>query len=62
MAKQLKAYIARDKNGDLYLYTALPKLREDGTFIAPTIVNDKKAFPEVGKCESRKVVITLDEE
>lgn len=62
MAKEVKAFIARDKNGDLYFYSDKPELREDGTFIATSFVSDKNAFKEVNKGEFKECRIILKEE
>lgn len=56
MTKQ-KVFIARDKNGELYFFSEEPKLREDGTFIAPGFVSDRTAFKDVEKGTFKQGVI-----
>lgn len=46
---EVKGFIARDRNGELYLYSDTPVLREDGTFVATTFVSDKNAFKDIKK-------------
>ena len=60
MEKTIKAYVARDKNKDLYFYKQQPTLRPNGTFIAPGLVFDKKAFAELQEGECTEVTITYD--
>jgi hypothetical protein len=62
MAREQRAFIARDKNGELYFYIDKPKLREDGTFIGTGFVSHPYAFQEIKKCDCKKCTITLDEE
>lgn len=57
--KQVKAFIARDKNGELYFYSDKPTLREDGTFIGTSFVSDKTIFKEVEKGKVRECVILV---
>ena len=58
--EKVQAYIARDKNGELYFYSEKPTLREDGTFIAPGFMTDKESFKEVKKGEMKKCIISID--
>lgn len=60
MEKTIKAYVARDKNKDLYFYQQKPTLRPNGTFIAPGLVFDKEAFAELQEGEYTEVTITYD--
>lgn len=60
MEVKTKAFVARDKNGELYFYTEEPKLREDGTFIAPSPVSDKQFMPFVEKKHFSKCTIIVD--
>ena len=55
--KKVKAFIARDKNGELYFYASEPTLRSDGTFIAHGFVSDGKSFPEIKKGEYKECTI-----
>ena len=57
--KQVKAFIARDKNGELYFYQDEPKMREDGTFIGTGFVSDKKAFDGIKNGECKEITITI---
>lgn len=56
-----KAFVARDKNGELYFYTDKPKMREDGTFIASSPLSDRQFMPFIGKGQFRECVITVKE-
>lgn len=58
---ETKAFVARDKNGELYFYTDKPKLREDGTFIGGGVVSDKQFMQHVGKGEFKECVILVEE-
>ena len=60
MEKKVKAFVARDKNGELYFYNSTPVLREDGTFIATSFVSDKKAFKDLEKGEFTECTITYN--
>jgi hypothetical protein len=60
MEKTIKAFVARDKNKDLYFYKTKPTLRPDGTFIGPGLVFDKEAFAEIQDGEYTQVTITYD--
>ena len=59
--KNVKAYIARDKNGELYFYAEKPELREDGTFIASGFMHDKETFKEIEKCKFKSCIISFEE-
>lgn len=56
----VNAFVARDRNGELYFYTSKPTLREDGTFIGGGVVSDKQFMPFVGKLRACECVITVD--
>ena len=44
----MKMYVARDKNGDVYLHRDYPPLLAEGVFhSANWIILDKEDFPEV---------------
>ena len=58
---EVKAFVARDKNGELYFYTTKPKLREDGTFIGGGVVSDKSFLQNIGRGEFKECVITVEE-
>lgn len=60
MEKKVKAFVARDKNGEIYFYSDKPELREDGTFIATSFVSDKKAFKDIEKGEFTECTITYN--
>lgn len=54
----IRAYIARDKNGELYIYSEKPTMREDGTFIAPGFMFNKEHFSSIKKGEIKECVIS----
>jgi hypothetical protein len=62
---QMTAFVARDKNQDIYLYRAKP--RECKSDFVPSVFNDglklcRDAFPTVCPMEQRTVIISLGEE
>lgn len=61
MEKQVKAWIARDRNGELYIYAEKPKLREDGTFVAESFLSSEHFKNDVNVCSARSVTITLED-
>lgn len=60
MVTETKAFVARDKNGELYIYTTKPTLREDGTFIGGGIVSDRDFMPFIGRMRCSECKITVD--
>lgn len=58
--KQVKVFIARDKNGELYFYQDEPKMRENGTFIGTGFVSDKKAFGDIKNGECKSALISIE--
>lgn len=58
---EVNAFVARDKNGELYFYTEKPKMREDGTFIASSPLSDKQFMPFIGKGQFKECVIVVEE-
>lgn len=56
---EVKAFVARDKNGELYFYTTEPKLREDGTFIGGGVVSDKLFLQNVARGKFKECVISV---
>ena len=58
--KQVKVFIARDKNGDLYFYQDEPKMRDDGTFIGTGFMSDKKAFGDIKNGECKYALIFIE--
>ena len=59
--KETKAFVARDKNGELYFYSEKPELREDGTFIGPSFVSNYNLLKEVKKGEVKKCKIITED-
>ena len=59
---EVKAFGARDNNGELYFYTGEPKLREDGTFIGGGIVSDKNFMQFIRKGEFKECIIAVEVE
>lgn len=62
MAKQTIAWLARDKGGDLYIFSEEPKLRDDGTFLAKSLVSSNQFKNDIKVGEKRRVTITLKDE
>jgi len=58
---EVKAFVARDRNGELYFYTSKPKLRDDGTFIGGGIVSDRQFMQFVEKGQFRECTISVEE-
>lgn len=54
-----KAFLARDKNGELYLYADKPTIREDGTYVGKTFVSDSNYFKEIKKGDCVKCEIFI---
>ena len=55
-------YIARDMNGELYLYSSKPVLREDGTFLGTSFVSNKEVFKDIkkGECKTGSIIYKED--
>jgi hypothetical protein len=62
MELKVKAFVARDKNGELYFYTEKPRMREDGTFIGGGVVSDRSFMPFIGKGKAFACKITVESE
>lgn len=56
---EVNAFVARDRNGELYFYTDKPKLREDGTFIGGGIVSDRSFLQSVKRGEFKECTISV---
>lgn len=56
---EVDAYVARDKNGELYFYTSKPTLREDGTFIGGGVVSDKNFMPFIARTKYARCTIVF---
>lgn len=59
MEKSIKAFVARDENGDLFFYPEKPTMNEQGRFIAPTFIDDTKHFASVKRGECKECTITI---
>lgn len=55
------AFVARDKNGELYFYTSRPVLREDGTFIGGGVVSDRQFMSFIERGKFKECTITVEE-
>lgn len=59
---EAKAFVARDKNGELYFFTTKPQLRKDGTFIGGGVVSDRNFMQYVEKGEAKECIIAVEVE